>query len=62
MADKITFELDGRDVEADEGETIWQVAQRHGTEIPTCAGSLKRATGRTATAVPAWSKLKANEH
>jgi formate dehydrogenase major subunit len=30
----ITFELDGRQVEAAEGETIWQVAQREGTEIP----------------------------
>ncbi|MEM8975852.1 MAG: formate dehydrogenase subunit alpha [Pseudomonadota bacterium] len=31
---KITFELDGQQVEADEGETIWQVAQRHDTKIP----------------------------
>ncbi|MBV9139059.1 MAG: molybdopterin-dependent oxidoreductase, partial [Hyphomicrobiales bacterium] len=30
----ITFELDGREVEAKPGETIWQVAQRLGTEIP----------------------------
>jgi formate dehydrogenase major subunit len=28
------FLLDGREVEAQEGETIWQVAQRLGTEIP----------------------------
>jgi formate dehydrogenase major subunit len=34
MTDKITFELDGRQVEAEPGETIWQVAQRHGTTIP----------------------------
>src|SRR5690606_41672819 len=34
MTEKITFELDGRTVEADEGETIWQVAERHGTTIP----------------------------
>ena len=34
MSDKITFELDGLTVEADQGETIWQVAQRHGTTIP----------------------------
>jgi formate dehydrogenase major subunit len=34
MTDKITFELDGRQVEAEAGETIWQVAQRHGTKIP----------------------------
>jgi formate dehydrogenase major subunit len=34
MSDKITFELDGKPVEAEPGETIWQVAQRHGTKIP----------------------------
>ena len=31
---KITFELDGKPVEAEPGETLWQVAQRHGTTIP----------------------------
>jgi formate dehydrogenase major subunit len=30
----ITFTLDGREVTARAGETIWQVAQREGTEIP----------------------------
>jgi formate dehydrogenase major subunit len=30
----VTFTLDGRSVEARAGETIWQVAQRLGTEIP----------------------------
>jgi formate dehydrogenase major subunit len=34
MTSKITFELDGNPVEAEPGETIWQVAQRHGTQIP----------------------------
>ncbi|MGI9372880.1 MAG: 2Fe-2S iron-sulfur cluster-binding protein, partial [Hyphomicrobiales bacterium] len=34
MSGKITFTLDGRDVEAQEGETIWQVAKREGTSIP----------------------------
>ncbi|HXF55828.1 MAG TPA: formate dehydrogenase subunit alpha [Hyphomicrobiaceae bacterium] len=34
MTDKITFELDGRTVEAEPGETIWQVAARHGVSIP----------------------------
>jgi formate dehydrogenase major subunit len=34
MSGKITFELDGKTVEADAGETIWQVANRHGTIIP----------------------------
>lgn len=31
---KITFELDGNQVEAEEGESIWQVAKRVGTTIP----------------------------
>ncbi|WP_118133115.1 formate dehydrogenase subunit alpha [Oceanicella sp. SM1341] len=30
----ITFRLDGRDVTANEGESIWEVAKRHGTRIP----------------------------
>jgi len=30
----VTFVLDGREVEAAPGETIWEVAQRLGTEIP----------------------------
>jgi formate dehydrogenase major subunit len=34
MTTKITFELDGNIVEAEAGETIWQVAQRNGTAIP----------------------------
>lgn len=31
---KITFELDGKPVDANEGESIWQVAKRVGTTIP----------------------------
>jgi len=34
MTAKITFTLDGKQVEASSEETIWQVAQREGTEIP----------------------------
>ena len=34
MSDKIKFELDGTEVEAEAGETIWQVAKRQGTDIP----------------------------
>src|SRR3954452_3747665 len=30
----VAFTLDGVEVDALEGETIWQVAQRHGTDIP----------------------------
>ncbi|HLN08501.1 MAG TPA: formate dehydrogenase subunit alpha [Xanthobacteraceae bacterium] len=34
MTKPITFTIDGREVEAADGETIWQVARRLGTEIP----------------------------
>ena len=34
MSRSIHFTLDGREVEARAGETIWQVAQRNGTDIP----------------------------
>ena len=34
MTGKITFTLDGKQVEASPDENIWQVAQRQGTEIP----------------------------
>ena len=34
MSDTIAFSLNGNDVEAKPGETIWQVAKRLGVEIP----------------------------
>ncbi|HWK44962.1 MAG TPA: formate dehydrogenase subunit alpha [Stellaceae bacterium] len=34
MTETIAFTLDGQPVEAEAGETIWQVAQRTGTSIP----------------------------
>jgi formate dehydrogenase major subunit len=34
MSEPIRFELDGREVEAHDGETIWTVAKRHGAAIP----------------------------
>ena len=34
MKTSIKFTLDGKPVEAAEGETIWQVAKREGTRIP----------------------------
>ncbi|MGI9508165.1 MAG: 2Fe-2S iron-sulfur cluster-binding protein, partial [Geminicoccaceae bacterium] len=34
MTDKITFKLDGKDVEAGPDETVWQVAEREGVAIP----------------------------
>src|SRR5688500_3806309 len=34
MSDKILFTLDGKQVAANPGETIWEVAKREGTKIP----------------------------
>ncbi len=34
MSDAIKFNLNGKDVEAEPGETIWQVADRLGIEVP----------------------------
>ena len=34
MTDKLPFTLDGKVVSARPGETIWQVAQREGIDIP----------------------------
>jgi formate dehydrogenase major subunit len=34
MSERVTFKLDGREVTAEPGETIWQVADRLGNEIP----------------------------
>ncbi|RED11243.1 formate dehydrogenase subunit alpha [Pontivivens insulae] len=42
MTDKITFTLDGRSVEAEAGESIWDVAKREGTTIPHLCHSGKK--------------------
>ena len=34
MSGPVRFTLDGHEVEAAAGETIWQVAERHGTTLP----------------------------
>jgi formate dehydrogenase major subunit len=34
MSDQIKFTLDGKEVSATDGDTIWQVAKREGTRIP----------------------------
>jgi formate dehydrogenase major subunit len=34
MADRIKFTLDGKEVTAEVGESIWDVAKRQGTTIP----------------------------
>ena len=38
MSDAVTFVLNGEEVEAAPGETIWQVAAREGVEIPHLYG------------------------
>jgi hypothetical protein len=45
----IKFKLDGKEVEARDGETI-----------RICAGATSRATAPTATAAPAWSRSRAS--
>ena len=48
MTESVTFTLDGRDVTAEPGESIWQVAARHDTTIPHLCWStapLYRADG-----------------
>ena len=35
MADKIIFNLDGNSVEAEPGETIWEVAKKQGPQMKT---------------------------
>lgn len=42
MSDAITFTLDGREVSATADETIWQVADREGVEIPHLCWSTAR--------------------
>ena len=55
MTERIKFELDGKQVEAEPGETIWQVAKREGTRIPHLChldepGSRTEPMGRNAIA------------
>ena len=42
MTDKIIFNLDGNSVEAEPGETIWEVAKKQGTTIPHLCHSGKK--------------------
>ncbi len=58
----IKFELDGQQVEARVGETIWQVAKSQGREIRICVIRPRRITGRTAIAAPAWSRSRASAY
>ncbi len=61
MSDAIRFTLDGREVTARPGETIWEVARREGTTHPASLPQARgRATAPTATAAPAWSRSRAS--
>ena len=55
------FTLDGREVEAAPGETIWQVAAaQRDRRSRTSATRPSPAIGPTATAAPAWSRSRAS--
>ena len=58
----VKFTLDGKEVEALEGETIWQVAKRSKSKPRTCAIPRSPATAPTAIAAPAWSKSKVSAY
>ena len=60
MTDAIKFTLDGREVEAQPGETIWQVAKRQGTLIPHLCWLPEPGYRAMATAAPAWSRSRAS--
>ena len=54
-AKAIKFVLDGAEVEAQPGETLWQVASRLGTEIPHLCYAPEPGI-----AAPAWWRSKAS--
>ena len=54
--EKICFTLDGKTVSAAPGETIWQVAQRNGTEIPHLCYARRQDIALMVIAVLAWSR------
>ena len=56
----IEFELDGVQVSAKPGETIWQVANREGHEFRTYAIRRNPTIARMAIAVPAWWRSRAS--
>ncbi len=60
MNETVRFMLDGREVEAQPGETLWQVAQRLGTTIPHLCHLDQPATGRMAIAAPASARSRAS--
>ncbi len=53
-APAVSFELDGRLVEARPGETIWEVSKRLGAAIPHLCHRPQPGYRRTAIAAPAW--------
>ncbi len=57
MADRITFTIDGKRVKAAPEETIWQVANRLGIEIPHA-----RRAGRQTEPSPRFLTLLVRPH
>ena len=60
MSDKIRFQLDGQEVEAERGMTIWEVANGRGLVIPHLCTNLHPDIAPMGTVVLAWSRLRAS--
>ena len=58
---KINFYLNDKQVEANNDETIWQVANRVGTEIPHLCYSDKPVTELMEIVELVWLRLKVKE-
>ena len=56
----ISFTLDGREVEAPDGETIFRAARRSASSCRICAIRRSPAIGPTAIVASAWSRSKAS--
>ena len=53
-SETVTFTLDGEQVTAEIGQTIWQAAAKSGTNIPHLAIRRAAVIVRMATAGPVW--------
>ena len=58
---KINFYLNDKQVEANHDETIWQVANRVGTEIPHLVIQTNLVTELMETVELVWLRLKVKE-
>ena len=59
---KIKFYLDNKEVEANQDETIWQVANRLGNEIPHLCYANKPGYRADGNCRAAWLKLREKEY